>query len=383
MGVENHANSAIIPSQKIYYLDHVKLLLTVLVILHHAFIAYGGNGGWYYKQPATDLRVVLPLTVLISTNQSFFMGLFFLLSAYFIEPSLKRKGISVYLKDRFKRLGIPLLFCSFLLSPIINYLVYHFGKLKKVTLIQYLSNYNDWVDFGVLWFVLALLLFTLIFVALYKLKLTGNRSISKLHAGNVLLFAAGLSFVTYLFRMLFPADGALQPVGFHLGHFPQYIAMFIIGILARRGKLAESLDLKMAKRFAWLAAAILITGFPLMLYIKTITNAPASNFNGGVNLESFIYSFYEQMLGVSIIVALIGIIKYKWNQPSKFLTMQSRNSFAVYIFHPLVLVVISLILSRVYTTPTIKLAIAAPAAVVGSFVLAAGIMRIPGVNKVL
>ena len=147
MGIDNTTTPAVIPSQKIYYLDHVKLVLTVLVILHHTFVAYGAPGGWYYKQAATDLHVVLPLTVLVSTNQSFFMGLFFLLSAYFIEPSLKRKGTAVYLKDRFIRLGIPLLFYSFILSPIVNYLVYHYGMLHKVTFMQYLSGYNDWIDF--------------------------------------------------------------------------------------------------------------------------------------------------------------------------------------------------------------------------------------------
>jgi len=383
MGIDKSTSPAIIPSPKIYYLDHVKLLLTVLVILHHAFVAYGGPGGWYYRQPATDLQVVLPLTVLISTDQSFFMGLFFLLSAYFIEPSLKRKGVKVYLKDRFKRLGIPLLFYSFLLSPIVKYLVYHYGMLKKGTLVQYLSSHNNWIDLGALWFVAALLLFTLIFVLMYHLKLTGNGSICKLRASYVLLFAAGLGYVTFFVRIPFHTDWALKPVGFILGQFPQYIAMFVIGIMARRGKLEENLDLKMAERFAWLSAAILIIGFPLMCYVKIITSSPVSNFNGGMNLESLIYSFYEQIIGICIMVALTGISKYKWGRSSTNLSALSRNSFAVYIIHPFVLVCISLVLSRFYTTPTIKLVIAAPAAVTGSFLLAAGIMRIPGVNKVI
>jgi fucose 4-O-acetylase-like acetyltransferase len=83
---------AIIPSQKIYYLDHIKVLLTVLVILHHTFITYGGPGGWYYRQPTASKAALIPMTRFVSTNQSFFMGLYFLLSAYFIEPSLRRKG---------------------------------------------------------------------------------------------------------------------------------------------------------------------------------------------------------------------------------------------------------------------------------------------------
>ena len=128
MSVEKSTKPAIIPSQKIYYLDHVKLVLIVLVILHHAFVAYGAPGSWYYKQPATDLKVVLPLTVFVSTNQSFFMGLFFLLSAYFIESSLKRKGTGVYLKDRFYKAGhtfIVLLFYIIAGIELLNLLLRH------------------------------------------------------------------------------------------------------------------------------------------------------------------------------------------------------------------------------------------------------------------
>jgi len=359
------------------------VLLTVLVVLHHAFIAYGGPGGWYYRQPATNLRTLLPITIFVSTNQSFFMGLFFLLAAYFIEPSLKRKGTWVYLKDRFKRLVIPLLFYSLVLSPGINFMAYRYGFLKKDTLAQYLSAYNDWANPGVLWFVVALLLFTLVFVALYNLKLTGSRSISKLQEGYVLLVALGLGFASFLLRLVFPVGWVLMPFGFILGHFPQYIVMFTVGVMASRGKLAENLDLKLAKRFAWLAVALLFIFFPFMFYVKTITGAPTSNFNGGPNLEALMYSFYEQLLGISIVVALTGISRFKWNKPSKLMSALSRNSFAVYLFHPLILVAISLLLSRVYTTPTVKLAIAAPTAVICSFLFAEVILKIPGVNRII
>jgi len=40
-------------------------------------------------------------------------------------------------------------------------------------------------------------------------------------------------------------------------HFLQYIVMFTIGTMASHGKLAENLNLKLAKRFARLAAVML------------------------------------------------------------------------------------------------------------------------------
>jgi surface polysaccharide O-acyltransferase-like enzyme len=374
---------AIIPSQKIYYLDHVKVLLTVLVILHHSFITYGGPGGWYYRQPTTSEGALIPMTMFVSTNQAFFMGLFFLLSAYFVEPSLKRKGTKVYLLDRLKRLGIPLVFYSLILSPILNFMVYRYGEHNPVTFMQFLSGYDGWIQFGVLWFVVALLLFTLIFVALYNLKLTGSRSITQLKTGPILLFAASLGLITFFVRLVFPVGWVLKPVGFQFGHFTQYIAMFAIGILARRGNLADKLDFKLAKRFAWIALGMLVVLFPVLGIVQKVTGAPGSDFNGGLNLLNLLYSFYEQIIGVCIIVAITGISRYKWNKPSKFLTTLSRNTFAVYIFHPLVLIGLSLLLSAWMVSPVIKLAVVAPCAVIGSFLLAAVIVKIPGVNKVI
>ena len=374
---------AIIPSQKIYYLDHIKVLLTILVILHHSFITYGGPGGWYYRQPTTSESALIPMTLFVATNQAFFMGLFFLLSAYFIEPSLKRKGTKVYLLDRLKRLGIPLVFYSLILSPILNFMVYRYGDHHPVTFMQFLSGYDGWIQFGVLWFVVALLLFTLVFVGLYNLKLTGSRSITKLTTGRILLFATCLGLITFFVRLIFPVGWVLKPVGFQFGHFTQYIAMFTIGILARRGNLAEKLDFKLAKRFMWIAIGMLVIIFPVLYIVQKVTHAPVSDFNGGWTLLGFLYSFYEQIIGVCIMVALTGISKYKWNKPSKFLTTLSRNTFAVYIFHPLILIGLSLLLSTWMVSPVIKLAIVAPGAVIGSFLLAAVIVRIPGVNKVV
>ena len=33
---------------KIAYIDHLKVLAIVLVVLHHTFITYGAPGGWYF-----------------------------------------------------------------------------------------------------------------------------------------------------------------------------------------------------------------------------------------------------------------------------------------------------------------------------------------------
>ncbi|HEV3499419.1 MAG TPA: hypothetical protein VGZ92_03795 [Bradyrhizobium sp.] len=50
-------------------------------------------------------------------NDSFFMAAMFFLSGLFVWPSLKRKGIGWFLRDRFWRLGLPFIVCAVILMP--------------------------------------------------------------------------------------------------------------------------------------------------------------------------------------------------------------------------------------------------------------------------
>ena len=42
------------PSARILYLDNLRVYLTILVILHHAAMAYSGTGEWSIVDPAID-----------------------------------------------------------------------------------------------------------------------------------------------------------------------------------------------------------------------------------------------------------------------------------------------------------------------------------------
>jgi surface polysaccharide O-acyltransferase-like enzyme len=375
--------AAVIPAKKVYYIDHVKVVLTVFVVLHHAAITYGAPGGWYYKQPATNIGAVIPLTLFVSVNQSYFMGLFFLLSAYFIEPSYERKGAVLFIADRLKRLGIPLLFYSFIFSPFITFLVYRYGGHHDVTFLQYLSGFNDWIDFGVLWFVAALLVFTMLFIMYKKINSKKYRHHTLPAPFNIFLFAVLLGLISFIVRLQFPIGWTLSPVGFQLAHFTQYIALFCIGILAKRNGWLEHLSLSHAKRFGLLALVMIFVVFPLMFILKERFNAPLENFFGGWHWESFVNSQWEQITGISIIVALLAIAKLKWDNYSLWLSKLSRAAFGVYIFHPLFLISLSLLLSGLPIHPVIKLLVVAPAAVTCSFWFASILVRIKGVNNII
>ena len=91
-----------------YYLDNLKVFLTVLVIFHHAGQAYGTGGGWAYT-PSNSAEFMPWIWHFFSTNASFFMGLYFLISGYFVPKSYDRNGGKAFVRKKLVRLGIPLL----------------------------------------------------------------------------------------------------------------------------------------------------------------------------------------------------------------------------------------------------------------------------------
>jgi len=370
-------------SSKLFYIDNIKVLLTLLVVLHHTFITYGASGGWYYAEKTTKMAALVPMTMFVSLNQSFFMGCFFLLAAYFTGPSYDRKGRGQFVADRLLRLGIPLLFYSFVLSPLLSYLVYYFAKGHHITVLQYLSGYDNWIDLGVMWFAAALLVFTLAYVVVRSLiNIEFNKPLPAPGVLVILMCAIGTGVISFLIRIIFPVGWVLKPLGFQLGHFTQYIVLFIAGLLAYRNQWFDGLSEKTGRRMA-LSAWLCLLFFPVFFIIRVKTNMSIAWYSGGLHWQSLLYAVWEQWIGFSILTALLSRGKRNWNITSTLLGKLGRSAFAVYIFHPLVIVALSLAVRNWAVDPAIKLLVIAPAAVLGSFLLGGLIVRIPGVKKLM
>jgi surface polysaccharide O-acyltransferase-like enzyme len=369
--------------EKLLYIDNIKIMLTLLVVLHHACITYGGSGGWYLKEATHEMGALIPMTLFVSLNQSYFMGFFFLLAAYFTYSSYHRKGPEQFITDRLVRLGIPLLFYSFVLSPFLSFMVYHWGKGHTISYIEYLHVFDGWIDFGVLWFVAALLFFTLVYVLCAGVT---RKWVQKPRAapgtGTILFAAVILGLITFLIRIVFPVGWVLKPLGFQLGHFPQYISLFVAGLLASKNNWFDQLPLRMGKQMLGVALSGLLF-FPVFYLLRIKLDLPMEWYSGGFNLLSLLYSVWEQCIGFSIITAFLCFGKQYWNGTTPLISRLSRSAFAVYIFHPLVLIALSIAFLNWTVDPALKLLFVAPLSVLGSFLFGLLILFIPGTKRVV
>ncbi len=62
------------PQNNIFYIDNIKVFLTVLVVLHHAFVTYGAPGGWYYTEKTNSLAGQIIMTFFVSINPVGYSG---------------------------------------------------------------------------------------------------------------------------------------------------------------------------------------------------------------------------------------------------------------------------------------------------------------------
>ena len=373
------------PQSRIFYIDNLRIFLIILVILHHFSITFGAPCGWYITDSKPGPFSVLLLTMFVSTNQAFFMGLFFLISAYFSPMSYNRKGKWIFLKDKLIRLGIPLIIYYFLLSPLTIFIVVRYNQNVEINFTDFYIKYQAF-GFGPLWFVETLLYFSIIYFGWRVLSASflkyKNFKIAFPDNLQIIIFSLLIGIGSFVVRIWLPVGWELKPLGLQFPHFLQYISLFVIGIIAYNNNWINSITYK--KGINWfIFSQILILLLFLFIFFGKCIYGEIDFFKGGFHWESLFYSLYEQVLCVSLIMGLSGIFKQKLNKQIKFTKLLSASAYTVFIIHAPVLVVLGILLKNIEMDSLLKFVVFSPVAVISCFLVAIIIIKIPYTNKVL
>lgn len=384
-------------SSRLFFIDYLRAFLIILVIMLHLAFTYGSSINlWYYHDTTNALTAGL-VTSLIGIGQAFCLGLFFLISAYFTPGAYDRKGAGPFLRDRLLRLGLPLLIYDSLINPFVVYIAAGFPGSYWQFYTSYLLSLRG-IGQGPVWFIEALLFFV-IFYALWRVcstwwsyalprMTTPTRSINSARrhpyptTGAMLLYIVGLALITFVIRIWLPMGWWFQPLNLMFAEFPQYISMFILGLIAyRRGWLTRIPD-AVGKRWFWVALIDLLF-FVLLSVLNGIWGGSIDYFLGGLHWQAFVYASWEAIMCVAMCTGLLVFFRKRLNRPGRVWNFLSANAYAAYIFHPVILVGLAYSLHTVALYPLLKFGIAVIIAIPLCFLISSVIRKIPFANRVL
>jgi len=371
------------PRTRLFYLDNLRIYLTILVVFHHAALAYGGAGNWGVKDPAVDDISPIFLVFFTTVNQTYFMSAFFLLAGYFTPRSFQSKGSKQFLIDRLIRLGIPIAIYTTILVNINEYLL-------DVCYRDSTYNIKIGYDPGPLWLVQALLLFAVIYAIFRALA---DRSATKksiqlyrdTFPPDAILFLciAILTVLTFLEHLVFPVGKAIF-LNFQAGYFVHYTFCFYIGVLAYRGDWFRRLSKAQARRWGIMSLVVIPLFFVMMVLGRALESEEnVAKFTGGLYWQSFAFSLWLTFLMVGIIVFLLYFFRERLNQAGPMAKSMAANVYTVYIIHQTILYTLNILLLDINIPTIVKFFIAGLIAVPVCFLLSSLIRRIPYARRVL
>ncbi|MBT8408001.1 MAG: acyltransferase family protein, partial [Alphaproteobacteria bacterium] len=309
-------------TEKLHFVQWIRVLLTSLVVGLHGAQPYGPTGGaWAVSDPANSDW----LFIFLSINAAFLMGFFFFIAAYFIEASYDRKGPGAFLKGRLVRLGIPLAFAALVFLPVWNWLeaptpigFASFVMRESIGALKF--------DLDHLWFVFHLLIYSGLYVLLRALVGPRKDRPGPKPPGHGAIFAylLVLGLATAAVRTEWPQDRWVMIFGVipsEIGHLPQYVSLFVIGILAGRGRWFTEIPRRTCYTWFWIGAVLYAAAIPLV--------AIEDDLPAWLPIMR-IWAVMEGFVCIAMIMGITGLFRSRLSAPGPWLGRLGPQVYGVY-----------------------------------------------------
>jgi peptidoglycan/LPS O-acetylase OafA/YrhL len=347
--------AAVDTAQRLYFLDNLRVALTVLVIAHHVGQAYGPTGGAWPIGEAARAAILGPFFMV---NRSFFMSLFFMVSGYLMVMSVDAIGARAFLQSRVRRLGMPLLVVGLISIPVQLLLVRAPGS----------SGFGaSPVEVGHLWFIEHLLIFSAVY-ALWRMLRPGRAEAGAPRLAipgylPIVAFALCLAAVSFVVRIWYPIDKWVYLLGFikvAWADVPRDLSFFVIGAVAYRQQWLLRFPARTGYR--WLATGLVLSvvAAVYMLWLRPLF--PVSRAAWGV-----IYPVWESLLCCGLCIGLTVLFRERLNYQGKLGKTLAQRQYGAYIWHVVVVVVLQAILLHLALPPIVKFALVTLVAVPVTF----------------
>lgn len=326
-----------------YDLDWIRVLATLAVFIYHCFMFFN-VWPWHVKNNEIDPIYITAVALVMS---SWLMPIFFAISGMNTFYALRKRTGNQFLRERLVRLGIPLTFGVFVLTPPQVY-------MERISHGQFTGSFLSWfpeyfdgvyLDIGGsgnfafvglhLWYLLLLLVFSII---LLPLLLKGNRFINtKLEALHLLLLSIPLMILASFVDIV-------RLGGWDLVY---YLSIFLYGYYLLTNASFRTVVVRL---------------FPVTITLSIITSILVLcgyflNFPEAGGISSVLYSSVRALNSWTWLLAIFAFGDKYLSKPNVLLNYGSRASMPFYVLHQPVIVFIGFYLADMNGSILVKLGI--------------------------
>jgi hypothetical protein len=198
---------------------------------------------------------------------------------------------------------------------------------------------------------------------------------------DLALLALAVGLATFLVRIGFPADSN-QPLNIHLWAWPEYVAMFVLGVTAARRGWLRPVPRTIARPAGITTLAVIVV-LPAIILSTEPLGLTEDAWFGGWGLPAFIGGLLEGLIAVAAPVWVLSFAQRHLNGSGPLRRAMARSSYAAFMLQGPVLIACELALRSAPLPGDAKAVIVAVLGIAASFALAWPLVTRTPVGRVL
>ena len=335
------------------WIDYLRSTITVLVVAHHASLAYTTFARFDSQAYINSTHAIVDkhrwigLDIFENFNDIFFMSLMFFIGGLFLTKSISKKGMILFIKDRFYRLFLPFILGGTLLM-LIAYLPSWYISQGNLNIIAYIIDFfgiEQW-PVGPPWFIWVLFAFNLLFALFYPLlrRVYAKYCVSIIsnQIRPITFSVLAVVFTWILYVPLTYQVGAstwtgIGPFDFQLGRILLYFGYFMSGVLIGNTDFNEGIFNKnspLVKNWKlWILLALLIYA---ALTASNVFRLLEGWVKSGRMNEFTAWMIYYLLYTSSCVLSSIAFVTTFRNnikKPIAWVDSLSENAYLIYLLH--------------------------------------------------
>ena len=384
-------------------IDYLRTMITVGVLLHHSMLAYAT---WAVVPQGNLFRAFVPMVdstrwsvidYIIGFNDNFFMVLMFFISGLFVYPAMRKHGIGGFVRERFRRLGIPFLFAIFVVNPIGYYIPWLISGHPAGFIQMYRELAASGFSPGPAWFIWLLLTMDLGMAMMIKLlnrppftrlapalkDFTARMGDHPFEIAIVMFFATALVYIPMLYHFGYDQWTAIitPPFLLQISRLFLYPLWFAFGVLVGAWGLSRGLLYRasvLARYWPyWIMTGLVIFNMAWLFRVLAISHPFLSAHSRSPITLLWVACCVCSILGI---IGMFSHIQWSFHP---WMHSLNRCAYGIYLVHYMFIAAVQRLFLDQPIHPAIKILTVFFITVVLSWLTTSLLLRIPRVKTIL